>query len=342
MYEHLASFLGGPPNENHFQLYSEWAKYEWGMIITGNAQISRHHLSLGRDVVLPKSDSREELLRPFRRLSDCIHGHYDRDGKKATNNNNNILAIMQINHGGRQSANFIGGRPPFCPPRAPSPIAIGFGSNPSLVSKTINSLMFQTPKEMSETEVQAVIEEFVDGALLAYKTGFDGIQLHAAHGCLSTFDFVIEYYHLSLSTDLLSQFLSPKVRSSRALISVNPMNLTFRQLNTRVDRFSYDNSLEIIHTIVQRIRLSTAKTFVICIKINSADYISSDTSGAYNTVDDAEMVALNHILAMSEWGLIDVIEISGGDYESPGRCLASVRFCTTSNHNTRRFHENSR
>jgi hypothetical protein len=54
LYEHLASFGGGPLNALHFALYSTWASHHsWGMIITGNVQVSPSHLSLGRDILIP-------------------------------------------------------------------------------------------------------------------------------------------------------------------------------------------------------------------------------------------------------------------------------------------------
>ena len=61
MYEHLASFFG-PPNLYHFDLYSEWAKHQWGMILTGNVEVSADHLTLGRDMITPKHITDENLV----------------------------------------------------------------------------------------------------------------------------------------------------------------------------------------------------------------------------------------------------------------------------------------
>jgi len=127
MYEHLASFLGGPPNQNHLNLYSNWAKHGWGMIITGNVQVSSSHLSLGRDLVVPKSLC-EATLAPWKALARCIHNEVDRKRKNGT------LAIMQLNHTGRQSPNLLGGRYPFISPLAPSAIRVGSSSKGSEVS----------------------------------------------------------------------------------------------------------------------------------------------------------------------------------------------------------------
>jgi len=189
MYEHLASFLGGPPNEYHFRLYSEWAKYDWGMVVTGNVQTTPDHLTLGRDTVLPTSKLKHENLLPFQKLAQSIHGLYPHPSPESAHRKpNKTLAIMQLNHAGRQSSNFIGGRLPFHRPSAPSsiPLQVGYGTKSSLTSRLLNFIMFQTPREMSHEDIQQVVKRFVDGAITAHQAGFDGVQLHVAHGCTSS------------------------------------------------------------------------------------------------------------------------------------------------------------
>jgi 2,4-dienoyl-CoA reductase-like NADH-dependent reductase (Old Yellow Enzyme family) len=173
MYEHLATFLGGPPNEHHFSLYSKWAKSDWGMIITGNVQVSPTHLTLGRDMTLPDCIS-EDSLESFRELASSIRG--------PNKSKRNSLAIMQLNHSGRQSANFIGGRYPFQRPSGPSPVPVK-PRGQGVVSDLLHAVAFQTPHELSGEEIRDIIAAFVKGARVALKSGFDGIQLHAAHGC---------------------------------------------------------------------------------------------------------------------------------------------------------------
>ena len=170
MYEHLASLFGGPPNLYHFQLYSAWAKYDWGMIITGNVQVSRSHLSLGRDMIIPESVTLESIS-PFKQLSSVIHGKDNRN-----------LAIMQLNHSGRQSSNLLGGRYPFQPPLAPSPLPVGAKTS-GLLSVLIHKILFQKPRAMTYDDIDEVVSSFVKGAVVAASSGFDGVQLHVAHGC---------------------------------------------------------------------------------------------------------------------------------------------------------------
>ena len=180
MYEHLASLFGGPPNSYHYDLYSEWAKHQWGMIVTGNVEVSADHLSLGRDITIPEHITDENLV-PFKKLSAAIHGLYTSQGT-ISGNSNKTLAIMQLNHPGRQSSNFIGGRGFFKAPLAPSAVRVG-GYQLGFMTSAVHALMFQTPRPMTHVDIIEVIQAFVKGAKVAHLSGFDGIQLHVAHGC---------------------------------------------------------------------------------------------------------------------------------------------------------------
>jgi 2,4-dienoyl-CoA reductase-like NADH-dependent reductase (Old Yellow Enzyme family) len=98
------------------------------------------------------------------------------------------------------------------------------------------------------------------------------VQIHAAHGYL------------------LSQFLSP---------------LT----NQRTDQWggSLENRARLLLEIVKAVRMVVAPTFVVAVKLNSADF----QRGGFS-VDDAKRVVqlLNH-------ADVDVVELSGGSYEAP-------------------------
>ncbi|EGO29760.1 hypothetical protein SERLADRAFT_365771 [Serpula lacrymans var. lacrymans S7.9] len=279
-YEHL----GNTPNPYHFALYSEWAQNDWGMIITGNVQVSPTHLSLGYDMIVPRTIT-QETLKAFKRLSGVIH-----------NFSHPTLAIMQLSHAGRQSPNMLGGRFPFVPPLSASAIrlgsslhAIGGSSETSKVKRSVISnifyrLLFQRPREMTPLDIEATIQEFVHGAHFAVKSGFDGIQLHAAHGYL------------------LAQFLSP-------------------ESNLRQDEFSCapEHALHLLRRIVFSIREAVPPNFIVGLKINAADYAQSKI-GRSSTSDhgiDEERRILDHVMTIARWGLVDFIEISGGDYENP-------------------------
>ncbi|KAJ4490267.1 hypothetical protein J3R30DRAFT_3278305 [Lentinula aciculospora] len=266
MYEHLSSILGGPPNDFHYALYSAWSEHDWGMIITGNVQVSQEHLSLGRDIVVPKVLT-TQTIQPFQKLAKIIHG----------NPPSHTLAILQLNHSGRQSSNVLGGRLPFVSPLGPSAIRFGrLKRKEGIFSDIFHRLLFQTPKAMSSAEIDDVVSDFVRGASLALQSGFDGIQLHVAHGYL------------------LAQFLSPKS-------------------NTRTDEYSYD-SLLLLNRIVKAIREVVTEDFILGIKFNASDYSLLEEGGAKAAQEER---ALAHLRQVVWWQTVDFIEISGGDYENP-------------------------
>ncbi|KAF9533544.1 hypothetical protein CPB83DRAFT_480515 [Crepidotus variabilis] len=291
MYEHLSTFPGGQPNDFHLRLYSEWARHRWGMVITGNVQVAADHLSLGRDIVLPENIKQPSLneLRSFEMLAQTIRGseiknppERNDDHSRWKEKTNRTLAILQLNHTGRQSSNFIGGRWPFRVPVGPSAVRVGStpGRNLGYFERLANALLFQTPTALHSGEIRSILDRFVEGAVFAQKTGFDGVQLHAAHGYL------------------LAQFLSP-------------------QTNQRTDEYSYEKALDLLQTIVTLIRSSTSKDFVIGIKLNVADYASLVEPESSTSLTAHEQGAMQHLSDIASWGLVDFVEISGGDYETP-------------------------
>ncbi|KDQ58813.1 hypothetical protein JAAARDRAFT_129113, partial [Jaapia argillacea MUCL 33604] len=172
MYEHGSTFLGGPPNKYHHLLYTCWSKGCWGMIIDGNVQVSSTYLTLGCDMVIPTSLT-SEMMESFKSLADAIHS-----------SSPDTLAIMQLSHTRQQSPNILRGCLPFVPPLAPSAVHLGSANQcPSPIGQLVYNLLFQTPCQMSAEDIDNVVVEFVRGATLAAKSGFDGVELHASNGC---------------------------------------------------------------------------------------------------------------------------------------------------------------
>jgi len=147
---------------------------------------------MGRDMVVPK-ELTEDTIRPFKMLASAIHNELEdtmiepesTDTRKRTRGS---LAVMQLSHAGRQSCNVIGGRQLNEPPLAPSPLRVT-GNKGGLLSNLLFRSLFQTPKEMTLDDIDDVVQSFVRGAVLAWKSGFDGVQLHVAHGCASSIHF---------------------------------------------------------------------------------------------------------------------------------------------------------
>lgn len=143
----------------------------------GNVQVHPRHLSLGRDLIVPEVLS-PEAIAPYVQLRQAMTPASDKHHTRP-------LAILQLNHTGRQSPLIIGGRGIFGgPPSAASSVPVrSRDKRDGVVSQLAYWLLFPTPKTLSTEDIDDVIERFVRGAQLAHQAGFDGIELHASHGC---------------------------------------------------------------------------------------------------------------------------------------------------------------
>ena len=60
------------------------------------------------------------------------------------------------------------------------------------------------------------------------------------------------------------------------------------------------------------------------IKLNSTDY------STFEGKDVQENRALGHLMTIVSWGVVDLIEVSGGDYENPGMVTLFVKTAASS------------
>ncbi|GAA5848100.1 hypothetical protein JCM9279_007453 [Rhodotorula babjevae] len=158
-------------------LYEVWAEGGWGMLITGNVQVSPAHLGTPFDIAVPPRPVPPSSLSFFSRWARST---------RPTSSRPRPVAIVQLNHPGRQSMRVLCGRSPSSPALAPSAV-------PLSVAGPLGRLVWGTPRAIAERDVDQVVEEFVNAARLVREAGWDGVQLHASHGYL------------------LATFLSPKV-----------------------------------------------------------------------------------------------------------------------------------
>lgn len=201
-------------------LYAAWAEGEVGLIISGNVMIDRMAMTGPGGVVLEKAT-------PLHAFKD-----WAKHAKR-----NECKAILQLNHPGRQVLKAMGGKN-----LSPSDIAVDIGKHSALLAK---------PKALSEDEIEDVIERFVDSAINAQQAGFDGVQIHAAHGYL------------------LSQFLSP---------------LT----NKRLDSWggTVHMRAKIVYAVLEKVRTALGPSSIVSIKMNSADF----QRGGFDVSDAIEVV----------------------------------------------------
>lgn len=73
-------------------------------------------------------------------------------------------AVIQLHHAGRETVAALAGQQPVAPSSVPCPTNR------------------ETPHEMTTEEVYQLIEDFIEGGVRAKKAGFDGVEIHAAHG----------------------------------------------------------------------------------------------------------------------------------------------------------------
>ncbi|WNI20941.1 NADH:flavin oxidoreductase/NADH oxidase family protein [Streptomyces sp. ITFR-16] len=240
MEENLAG-VGQLPGRRLLTLYRRWAAGGTGLLITGNVMVHAEALTGPGGVVLDE----HAPLKPF---ADWAEAGKSGGGK----------LWMQINHPGRQVAS---GMPGVV--WGPSDVGVDLGRH---------SGRFGRPSAMTPDRIDATVTRFAVTAHRAEKAGFDGVEIHAAHGYL------------------LSQFLSPLV-------------------NKRTDRWggSLENRARLLLDVVRAVRAAVSPSFAVAVKLNSADF----QRGGFDA-DDARQV-----IEMLEPLGVDLVELSGGSYESP-------------------------
>lgn len=237
------------PDERLVRLYDRWSRGGYGLLITGNVMVDRAQLGEPGNVVIEDDRDLSALSRWAKSTHDA-----------------GVPIWAQLNHPGRQANPLAIGHTPV----APSAVPLSLPGSP-------------TPRALAGPEIEGIIERFATAAAVCEAAGFDGVQVHAAHGYLIT------------------QFLSP---------------LT----NLREDEWGGDSRrrMRFLLEVVRRIRARVSPAFAVSVKLNSADF----QRGGFSEGDSREVV---RALAGEA---IDLIEISGGNYESPamsGSAAASTR-----------------
>lgn len=191
------------PSERLERLYARWAGGGYGLVVTGNVMVDRRHRGEPGNVVI-EDERHLEGLKAW----------------AATYRDSEAQLWMQINHPGRQANALVGGHQPV----APSAVQLRVPG----ASK---------PRALEDGEIREIVERYATTAAVAQQAGFDGVQLHGAHGYLIT------------------QFLSPLS-------------------NQRDDEWGGDavRRRRFVLEVLRACRAATGKDFAIGIKLNSADF----------------------------------------------------------------------
>jgi len=208
----------GKVNQSVLDYYAE--KSEGGylsLIIIEHSFIQ----SDGKASDLQLSVSDDSMVEGMKKLAEVIH----RNGSKAA---------MQINHAGSNTTQEITGSTPV----APSAV-----SHPRRLSNI--------PNELTRDDIANIIISFQNAARRTKEAGFDGVEIHAAHGYL------------------LHQFFSP---------------LT----NKRTDEYggNVHNRIRLHLQVIEAIRATVGDDFLILLRLGASDFIEGGI-----TIEDSQIAA---------------------------------------------------
>ena len=190
------------PTNDLISIFKRWSQGGAGLLITGNIMVDRWHLEHAANFVLDQSTN----LTKASELANAA--------KIAGS-----LVLAQLSHAGRQTPKAI-------------------NSTPLSISNLKLDLQgYGQPRVATEQDLISLADQFSSSAKIAEKCGFDGVEIHAAHGYL------------------LSSSISPKI-------------------NNRSDKWggSVTNRTRLLQLILQRIRSAVSKDFIVAVKLNSSDF----------------------------------------------------------------------
>jgi 2,4-dienoyl-CoA reductase-like NADH-dependent reductase (Old Yellow Enzyme family) len=195
---------GGQATDAHRRLCASWASGGAALHLSGNIMIDRRYLERAGNVVVEDDCG----IRELEAWADTVHAH----GSQLWG---------QVSHPGRQCPRLIN-----LTPLAPSDVQLAVAGN------------FGKPRAMTESDILDVIGRFARTAAILKIAGFDGVQIHSAHGYL------------------LSQFLSPRT-------------------NRRTDRWggSLEDRARLLLDVVRSVRASVGPDYPIAVKLNSSDFV---------------------------------------------------------------------
>lgn len=186
------------------EFYQPMAAAKTPLIVTGNLYVSLQGKSAGRQAGIDADDK-------IPGLRDWV----------ALAHQGGSLLVAQLNHGGRQM------------PKSAVP-----GQRAVSASAVREPLYGTKPRPLRVDEIPGVVRDFADAAERAQRAGFDGVQIHAAHGYL------------------LGQFLTPHT-------------------NRRTDDYggSLDNRMRLLRQVQQAVRARVGDDFPILLKMNGTDML---------------------------------------------------------------------
>lgn len=188
-----------------------------GLIVSGHTYVSREGQA-GPGQLGVYDDT---LIPGLISLTDAVH----KAGGKI---------VMQLAHAGCQAAEALTGLTPLGP-------------------SSVDGEKGQVCRKANPKEIGGIVEAFGQGAARAKRAGFDGVQIHAAHGYL------------------LSQFLSPFY-------------------NKRQDEYggSIENRARFLLAVYERIRGAVGSEFPVLVKMNAQDFLE----GGFSSLEMVQVASM--------------------------------------------------
>lgn len=194
----------GMITERYIKYIEEKAKGGWGMVITEDYAVNEN----AKGYKYIPGLYNDEQIEGNKKLTETIH-KYD------------TKLFCQMYHPGRQSKHDVNGN---VQPIAPSAMKDPF--------------CMDLPREITVDEIHQIVKDFGSTARRAKEAGFDGVEIHAAHGYL------------------ISSFLSPFT-------------------NKRVDEYGgcFENRTRILDEIYACIRENVGKDFPVQVRVSANEYL---------------------------------------------------------------------
>jgi 2,4-dienoyl-CoA reductase-like NADH-dependent reductase (Old Yellow Enzyme family) len=148
----------GIPSENLINVYRRWGEGGLGLILTGNIMIEYDQLEAPGNPIIPHdAPCAGERFHAFREMASVSKAH-------------GSLIVGQVSHPGRQTEQRL----------QPNPMS---ASDVQLEGEVMG-MHFAKPHAATSEEISQLISSFVHSAEYLHKSGYNGIELHGAHGYL--------------------------------------------------------------------------------------------------------------------------------------------------------------
>ncbi|WP_410876940.1 NADH:flavin oxidoreductase/NADH oxidase family protein [Nocardia sp. A7] len=208
------------PGSRIKNLYRRWADSGQGLTITGNVMVDRRAIGEPGNVVV--EDDRD--------FADLVEW-------ASIVKSGGSVALVQINHPGRQAPRTLTAHPV-----APSAIALPGSAG-----------VFAEPRELTHAEIEDIIARFATTAGILIRAGFDGIQIHGAHGYLVS-QFLSPLANQRTdewggSPEKRRRFVLEVVRAVRAEIGTAALGIKLNSADFQRGGFSEEESLEVVHAL---------------------------------------------------------------------------------------------